>query len=700
MRVPVVIEAHGRALTVSVENRPHAVTASVGPPWSGLTLESPGPADREYQVDGSDTTSTSDRDVATLAHLVGTPLYALDAWLRDEASYSRWEDVRATDLTTGHDVDLSGPLPSDVRIEAWLRRPESAGRLWLRGISDGQREGLELDRDRRNARWRIVRDTSESSLPRWFFPEDVGPFAAEITWLVGRGAIVSVGLIGLARTLGALLRLTVGRPRPLRAGAVTSVVLPVWCVAAGLVTTWLYGQRPHILDAVAYVTQAHMFDSGTLSIALPEPLGAFKGPFEVAWNGRLFTQYPPGAPAAYALGDLVHLSWLVGPALCAALIGATAWTARTLYGAACGVAVLLLGALSPFILFQAGSFLSHPIAGGLLALALASFVRAERAATGRRWWIACGALLGAAFATRETATVLFALPPLARLVYRRERQALAWVVLAGVPFALLYAAYNAAQTGNPLLLPRALDPSDRFGFGDGIGFHTRHTPAAGLANADEMLTLLQFDVFGWPPLVAFGLIGVPFVLGRWRTWDVVAAGGCASFVLGYIGYYYHGNALGPRYYFEMLPWLLLLAGRGAQVLWTVARSRAAVGLIGAALAAHTLFFYVPNEVARRIDFSADPGEPRTRLAFVTPGLFGARVSVPSRPALVLTDSWWLYNTSLAALNCGRVTECDVIFALAPSPADAQTLMAAYPGRATWRTRTSGGRVDLVPVVAS
>ena len=67
------------------------------------------------------------------------------------------------------------------------------------------------------------------------------------------------------------------------------------------------------------------------------------------------------------------------------------------------------------------------------------------------------------------------------------------------------------------MLPRILfDPSDHFGFGDGIGFHLRHTLAAGLVNTDELLTLLQFDLFGWPPLFALGLLGVPFLLGRAR----------------------------------------------------------------------------------------------------------------------------------------------------------------------------------------
>src|SRR5205085_9569379 len=93
------------------------------------------------------------------------------------------------------------------------------------------------------------------------------------------------------------------------------------------------------------------------------------------------------------------------------------------------------------------------------------------------------------------------------------------------------------------------------------------------------VTLLQFDLFGWPPLAALGLLGVPFLFGRARTWDALAACGCLAFVVAFVAYFYHGITLGPRYYFEAMPWLLLLAGRGAQVLANVATSRAAVGVL-------------------------------------------------------------------------------------------------------------------------
>jgi hypothetical protein len=303
--------------------------------------------------------------------------------------------------------------------------------------------------------------------------------------------------------------------------------------------------------------------------------------------------------------------------------------------------------------------------------------------------------LGAAFLSREVASVLFALPLGMRLLATRRWQALTVVIACGLPFVLLYLLYNAAITGSPTLLPRAMfDPSDHFGFGDGIGFHTRHTLAAGLVNTDEQLSILQFDLFGWPPLFAFGLIGLPFLFGRARAWDILASLGFASFVIAYAAYFYHGIALGPRYYFEALPWLLLLAGRGAQVLAQNARSWAAVVVVLGLLSLNTLFFYLPHEVQRRTDFSGLPAGRRINLTFVQTGLFGPQlVDVPAS-SLVVTDDWWLYSASLAALNCGQLPDCAVLFALATTPEDLSRLRAAYPDRQVVHTVDRAGRIEL------
>ncbi|HEV7664244.1 MAG TPA: glycosyltransferase family 39 protein [Chloroflexota bacterium] len=687
-----------------VDGQAHALSSVLGPGWRAVVLEQPGPLDREYQVDGSDTTATDDRQPAVIKDLLGSPLYAVDAWLRDEGSYSRWGSLAITDLTSGEQLHPDAPLPNDFRVTAALRRPEAAARLWLLGPTGDRREGLELDRDRRNARWIIERNGGRDVLPRWFFPEQPAPFAAELLHLFGRSAAAGYGLAMAVLAVATVLSRLAPRAAFHSGASVQRLVrlapdaiLSAWLLAAALVSTRLYHQLPHILDAVSYTFQAGQFDTGRLALPEPPLVNAFKGPFTVLRDARLFSQYPPGASTVYALGQALSLEWLVGPLTCLALIAATAWTARALFGRSTGLVVLALAALSPFILFQAGSFLSHPVAGALLASTLAAFVRGEQQRS-VRWYAVSGVLLGAGFVTREIGAVLFALPLGARLLQTRRVKPALTLALCGLPFVLLYLAYNAAQTGSPTVLPRALfDPSDRFGFGDGIGFHTRHTLAAGLANTDELLTLLQFDLFGWPPLFALALLGVPFLFGRARAWDWLAAGGVLAFVVAYIGYFYHGVALGPRYYFETLPWLLLLAGRGAQVLAQLAASRLAVAVVLGLLSLNTVLLYDPLTVQRRADLSGMPGGRKVNLAFVQTGLLGPHLDGVPDGSLVLTADWWLYNTALAALNCPRLPDCAVLFGLATNAEDEQRLIAQYPGRTVLRTRTNGDLVDLVGV---
>ena len=691
--VQVTIEARGTDLNVAVDGQSHPLNSALGGGWDSLAVEQPGPLEREYQIDGSDTTATTDRQPDVIRGQLHSPFYALDAWLRDESSYSRWEKLTVVDLTSGEPSATGAPLPAEFRINVGLRRPESAARIWLVNSATGDREGLELERDRRNARWLVQRSgTYPLALPRWFFPEQPLPFAAELAQLIGRSAaagyVLAIIALGLSRVIPDW------RPRVPRMAI--DVLLALWLVAAGLVTTRLYHQLPHILDAVSYTFQAGLFASGQLALPAPPLAEAFRGPFQVDWQGRIFSQYPPGAPAIYALGQLVSLEWLVGPLACLALLATTTWTASALFGRTCAVPVLLLGVLSPFVLFQAGSFLSHPIAAGLLAAALAAFVAAE---CGRspRWYAACGALLGVAFLTRETASVLFALPLGLRLLFTRRWAALLSISACGIPFVALYVLYNLDQTGSPFILPRMLfDATDHFGFGDGVGFHMRHTLAAGLANTDELLTLLQFELFGWPPLFALGLLGLPFLLGRPQAWDFVAAGGFAAFVIAYTAYFYHGIALGPRYYFEAMPWLLLLTGRGVQSLIVLTRSHAAAWLVLAVLSLSSVLFYIPAELQRRADLSGQPNGTKLTLGFLQTSLFGPRLmSLPDR-ALVLTDDWWTYNTALAALNCPRLPDCPVLFALATRSEDADALIAQYPGRTVLKAVNAIGQIEVIP----
>ncbi|HEY2595615.1 MAG TPA: hypothetical protein VGK33_17115, partial [Chloroflexota bacterium] len=186
--VHVSLEAHSASSRVllDVDGQTPAVSSALGGDWRSVVLDQPGPANREYQIDGSDTTATDDRNTPLITDLLSTPLYRFDAFLRDESSYSRWERLAIVDLSTGQAVAPDAVLPTDFRIDVDLRRPEAVARVWLVNAAGDQREGLELNRDMRSARWVADQGQGTHSVQSWFFPEQPAPFAAGLLQLLGR----------------------------------------------------------------------------------------------------------------------------------------------------------------------------------------------------------------------------------------------------------------------------------------------------------------------------------------------------------------------------------------------------------------------------------------------------------------------------------------------------------------------------------
>jgi hypothetical protein len=114
----------------------------------------------------------------------------------------------------------------------------------------------------------------------------------------------------------------------------------------------------------------------------------------------------------------------------------------------------------------------------------------------------------------------------------------------------------------------------------------------------------------------------------------------------------------------------------------------------AALSVNTFGFYLPAELARRADMSGLPGAPSLAVDFVAASPSGPRLPDVPDGSLVLTNDWWLFNSTLAALNCPRVPDCPVLFALAPTPADEARLRSQFPSRTPLRVDNNDGQLTL------
>ena len=712
--VRVMLEVHGTDVTITTDGGQHLVHRPTDIRWDHLQFEQPGPEDREVQIDGSETVGRGDREASYIRTLEANPLYIIGAWLRDESGFSRWENVRLFDAETG-EVLADGraaaeatTLPAAFRLQAAIRHPEAPARIWLTIRDQPFREGLQFERNAHSAAW--VREPARGMEPvQWFFPVEPGPFAANLLQLAGRscaaGYLLVLGILLLGWAAARAPGLLAATERVEVAAA--KFLVPTLALASLVGSAWisvaLYHQLPHMLDATNYYIQAGMFLSGHFWFEPPPLAKFFTLNNQVLWDHRWFVQYPPGAPAAYALGRVVGLAWLVGPLAAVVMVLCIAAAGKVWFGRSVALAALGLASLSPFVLFQAGTFMSHPLAGGALGAALAAFAKGER--SGRFWPFAvAGACVGFGFLTREYSAVLFALPLGVWLALHRRPRALMLMLAASAPFLVAYFAYNGMVTRDPFVLPRSsVDASDHPGFGPG------HTLALGLVFADQDLNALQFDLFGWPPLLGLSVMALPFALGKASRYDVLLASGALVIIAAFVPVPGHGiGAMGPRYYYEAVPWFVLLAARGLQAAVATARqlglstaaARAGAAVLVGSLTLYAFGFYVPRLVERRIDFAALGNGRRYTYPFIESTLTGPKLRGFDGPTVVLVGDEDIFKT-ISAMNCPlldgtEAAACPVLFVHAGEDAVAR-VSEAYPGRSVVRAQGSNGVVSLTPV---
>lgn len=471
-----------------------------------------------------------------------------------------------------------------------------------------------------------------------------------------------------------------------------------------------YQAEPHIYDASAYVFAAKTLALGQLTAPVPSPGQLFPGPFTVIFNGRWFAQYEPGTALTLAPGFWLHVPWLVEPLLgTLALLGMGLIAAR-LYNRRVATLAILLGCLSPFYSYLAASYLSHAIALFYLVWgwwALLRFIQREAG------WnlLLSGICFGMAALTRDLVALLFItilLPGTVLICWKRgisrrlRWQRLLWwlsLLLLGLLFLALYLGYNLLLTGDPHTTPRTLFfAGDVWGFGRGIGFYGQHTLAAGLVNIDEILTSLQIDLFGWPFYLTLAFCALPFLSGCARKADWFLLLALLLTAGSYIGYFYHGIYLGPRYLFEDLPFLLLLSARGILLLgaWGVQNARTAgrwfahtreqaitrpfwgvspvtLAIVSALLLCN-LIYYLPRQATLYRNFTGLPGTSH----LATSQLYHP----PLHHTIVVTDDLAIYQVLLFPLN-DPLLQGEVIYAWGYTSEQLAQLRQAFPGRAIY-----------------
>ncbi len=721
------------------------------------------PVVHEYQIDGTDSTNNLTLDPTYLQSISSSPYYRFQSWMRDLDGTSRWHnlEVSANSRSLGgtawppNGSQVALPNAGSIRISVELQRPETPMTL---NLIEAGGAILHITLDRNDRQIAVTRDVpgqaANQPVISAFFPTNPLPFAAMVIdslvrialWAVLLLLVVLVGEIatGLARAKWPRSRPPVTRIPPDSPTtppdglasiketkksiiapslylhklwrSLTKAIHPVALIAliGSLVfVSWIslvqYNAEPHIYDASAYLFAAKMYALGHLSIPIPTAIDRFPGPFMVMFNGQWFGQYEPGTSLTLVPGIWLGIPWLVEPILgTLALLGIGLIAAR-LYDSRVATLAILLGVLSPYYSYLAASYLSHAVALFYLVWGLWALLRFAQCEA--HWNLPfSAACFGMAVLTRDLVAVLFVLIVLlgVLILFRRRLRhdwqrwiipGLSFIAVA-IIFMGIYFSFNAILTGNPQTTPRSLFfAGDHWGFGPGVGFYGQHTVAAGFVNLDELLTILQIDLFGWPFYLTLAFLALPFLTRRARGADWLMLAGAAIMTGAFIGYFYHGIYLGPRYLFETLPFLLILTARGILTLGSagIAAGRAAtqwlnntlpVGKVQAwpafsivtvalvvVLITCNLGYYMPRQIALHTNYTGLPAGYNIDVAEI--------YHAPLHNAIVVTDDYTIYQFILFPLNDPLLHE-NVIYAWVDNPAQYAELRTAFPGRTLYQ----------------
>jgi hypothetical protein len=431
-------------------------------------------------------------------------------------------------------------------------------------------------------------------------------------WLYGSAICAGTGVVSALVLRNVRTRLAFPFPARLRSSAAyDGLIAALAVVLYATIARVVFDGRPLLIDEIVQVLQARMYAGGHLSVPVPEPREFFSVLHVVDTGTRMFGQFPPGWPAMLAVGSLVGAEWLVGPVCGGVAVWAFARLVRRVYPDGVWPSLAAVGfALTPFVVFQFGSQMSHgPVTMWILlatlAVHMAGTAGSARDATGAA--ILAGLAAGCAFAVRPLDAVAFAVVGAAWLARQCATDRWRWMSVAAsavglaVPVALVMWV-NIRTTGAPTLFGyEAL-----WGNTHSLGFHAApwgdaHTPQRGVELLSLYVTRLNTYLFETPFPSLILVVGGLLVASRLHAIERMLLGGTVIHALLYFAYWHDGFYLGPRFVLPWVPALLLMCVQLGRWLMRASGSptlRRATAGAGAAAIALVVLTGIPVRVAQ------------------------------------------------------------------------------------------------------
>lgn len=418
---------------------------------------------------------------------------------------------------------------------------------------------------------------------------------------------------------------------------------------------------PHVPDDSAYLFMSKIFASGNIILPIPvsgKHVDFFPGILSVK-NGTWLFQYPFGHPLLLSIGTLIRLPQIIPPLVGTLFIFLLFLIAKKVYSKKAAYFLLPLPFLSPFFLENSASFMSHNTAALYLTASLYTLIIALKTKKSFLFFLS-GIFLGLLFNTRPLTFLPFIfLFPLVIFHFNKHMSSIKKFVFFIAGFSILFflwLLYNKITTGNMLSSQYFFVNQDLFGIHENVSLDALLSQR--IKNVLFLFNSLGPMLFNIPAIIVYALLIVPLVKQP-LFWDKFFF--LCLFTLPFVYFFYNGTFImyGPRFWYEILPFIFLLIARSLTILYAYRKKTTIVLLVifsTISLASflsifptHDPDFFSPLQVKKLRGFNFVDGRILTQVK--KHNLHNAVVFV--KPC---GENWWCYGSVFPQNNPTLTTD--------------------------------------------
>lgn len=333
---------------------------------------------------------------------------------------------------------------------------------------------------------------------------------------------------------------------------------------------FIYNQTPIVDDSSSYLFQAKIFREGKLYAPVPPipDFFSYETDMLLMQNGKWFSMYPPGFAMLLALAMLVNAEWYLAPFFGGVTLAIWIEYARRWHGRRIALLFGCLALFSPFIFQMSSQILIHT-PELFIASAIIYLCRRQTESLSKVRNILLFLLLCLAMLVRPHSLMVFLTPVLAFSCWatlRRKIFSASAAIISGLAFGfLILSLYQWQTAGHPWTSAYLLEFKGlKYGFGSNYAAQV-HTPLRGLELLSNNILGLNRWLTGWYSGSLFFLAAFFITIAVLGVWDYLLLSSTLAILLFYSAYFFQDLIFGPRFFYLLAPFLLLLIARSTGI---------------------------------------------------------------------------------------------------------------------------------------